>query len=951
MSSMEPLSPGQELLQYKLVERIATSVWRAEDTRGGKQVAVKILTRQLPKEAARRDQVIRDVRLGAALYHAFLVPIYDVIAAGDALVMVMDIVDGQSLTAKLGGKPLMKPELFRIAYQVADVLKLLQARNVVHGNVTGDSIIVTPSGQVKLGGLNLLNLTPRKEGASSPAYQQRGNDAKSVAYMAPEQIAGQPIDFRTDVFSLGVVMYEMGTGSLPWPAKEAGNIARAIVEGQPQSPRALNPQIDAAVMGAIGRCLFKDPFRRHKDARAVVEDLAKTDPDAVRFATDIAAKTPAASSASKADSRTSILLLADVANFNDLARTNADAAAKAAARMQQILGEGIYLFDGTIVDPFGPRLIAEIPSVENALEAARKGEFDLSEEQQGDAYVPVRMLLHAGDVSTKDGAVIGDAITKGFGVVESLPPSRLYLSEEFAKLARATVRVRDAGARAGMKLFEIVPAETAPQSTIVPDRTPTEEEIAPEPPRASPRHRLWIGVGGLLLLLAGLGGLMWSRRDSTEAVVAPQPVVAAVKAPRVIAIEPFSVEGAEPAMLERANAIRLAAIEVLRSIPNLKVSDAPAADAALFGAKVRNGAGGPEIVPTTNGAQQTDGPATPLPDVASGVQSVVQWIAAQAKVQPHTTNAEAMNAFADALAARSNNDTSKTEASIRAATKADPTFLPAAMMAMDFFEARGNVKDALEAAKQVASIAPQNVDASRKVARATLKSGDIASALSAYASILKQTPDDAESINTIGRYAAGAADARTFNAVLSRAGRLADRSVAIHAPDLIAASGAIDKAIDQYYDVEVKTPNNAALSLKIGRIAVLRRTMPVADIELAKLEKLDPNYGYHLLKAYMAAEKSSKVEAETELKTALAGSKPGDDFHTSSAEVYAMLADNRNVIGSLEEAAERREPTSSYVLANPLFAYLASDPKFLSVRAKTAARQEEIRAALAQLSM
>ena len=153
MSSIDPLSAGNELLQYRLVERIGSSVWKAEDTKNAKTVAVKILTRQLPKDAARREQVIRDVRLGAALYHSFLVPIHDVIAAGDVLAMVMDLVDGQSLTAKLGGKPLHRVDFFRIAYQLADVLKLLQARNIVHGNVTG----CTPS--TKTGGSGVVTGT------------------------------------------------------------------------------------------------------------------------------------------------------------------------------------------------------------------------------------------------------------------------------------------------------------------------------------------------------------------------------------------------------------------------------------------------------------------------------------------------------------------------------------------------------------------------------------------------------------------------------------------------------------------------------------------------------------------------------------------------------------------------------------------------------------------------
>ena len=98
--------------------------------------------------------------------------------------------------------------------------------------------------------------------------------------------------------------------------------------------------------------------------------------------------------------RQSILLVADIANYDELSTTDPAAASKAVARIQQILGEGIYLFDGQVVDPFGPRFVGELPSLENALEAGRKGEFDFSPEQQEGDPIPVRLLLHYGEVET-----------------------------------------------------------------------------------------------------------------------------------------------------------------------------------------------------------------------------------------------------------------------------------------------------------------------------------------------------------------------------------------------------------------------------------------------------------------------------------------------------------------------------------------------------------------------
>jgi tetratricopeptide (TPR) repeat protein len=963
MSTVDPFVPGGEVLQFRLVERVGASVWRAEDTHSGRSVALKILTRQLPKDQARRDTLLRDARLGAALFHTFLVPVLEIVPAGDTLLLVMEWVEGQSVPQKTGGKPLERAEILRITYQLADVLKLLHARNIVHGNVAGDSVLICPSGQVRLGGLNLMNLLPRKEGATSPAYGQKGSDAKAVSYMSPEQVSSQPADGRTDIFSLGVVMYELATGKLPYAGTAAADIARNIVEGNPQSPKALNPAVDNALLAILGKCLFKDPFRRHKDMRGVIEEIAKVDPEAAQFATDLA--THAASpSAKKSDTRRSILLMADVATYDELMATNPDAAARAAARMQQILGESVFLFDGQIVDPFGARLIAELPSVDSALEAARKGEFDFSPGQQDGEPIPVRLLLHAGDVTTKDGVVVGEAVTRGVDVLRELPPGQLFISEAFVKQGRGNARLRDAGAKGGVKLFTIQPAE--PQALP----TPSTHEIAVQQQAeaaavgaaavvkrrtTSRRRSMAFAAGGLLLLVAGIGGTMLerNRRDQPTIAAAPKaeaPAPATAAHPRKVLIEEIAVEGGDAALAQRASAIHLATVEILRSFPEIRIADAPAPDVTSVGARLRAAAGGTgaELVPTS-----TIGAAAPaaVADVASGVQSVVQWATSRVQAPARTLTPDAVNAFADALTAKAANDSSKTENALRASIKADPKFLPAQMLAMNFFEARGKDKDALEAARQVTALDPENLEAMRHVARETLRAGDVGASLAAYGAILKKQPADAEALNTLGRYSIAVSDAQKFNATLMRLASVPGNDIAVHAPDLTLASGKIESVADQYYDIEVKQPTNPALALKIGRIAVLRRTLPIADLEIGKLQKSDPNYGYHLLRAYVAAEKNVKGEAESELKAALAGSRPGDDYWTSAAEIYAMVGDNGKVVDALTKAATRKEPTMSYVLINPLFNYLASDARFQKVRASLAAEQDEVRAALAQIPM
>ncbi|HET7436646.1 MAG TPA: protein kinase [Thermoanaerobaculia bacterium] len=945
MSSNQPLGP------YAIGERIGASVWSADDSRSGRKVAVKLLSKQVPKDPLKRDELLKTVRLSAALFHPFLAPVIEVPVVGDNLVMVLDLLDAEPLTKKLAGKPLDRAEFFRLAYQLVDVLKYLHTKTILHGNLTGDSVMVTKSGEIRLGGLDLNNLSRREN--TSREYQQKSNDARLVSYLAPEQIASQTIDEKTDIFSLGVVLYEMATGKLPFTGAAPADVARAIVEGQPASPKAVNPNIDNAVLGVLGGCLFKDPYKRHRDAKTVLDLIARSDADAVRVAEELKRKANLLSATNVAEApkaRRAILLFADVTNADD---------PKAAARMQQILGEAVYLFDGQVIDPFGTRLVAELPSVDSALEAGRKGEFDFAPEQQEQEQEPlaVRMLLHAGELELQDGKPTGAAVEKAYAALAQLPPGELFISEEFVREGRGNARMRDAGARGGLKLYTIVPPEPKIETLPEPTTLELEQEAAAEQAeiaaakqartRKRRRAALFTAAAGFVAFAGGAGVMWMARNAQPEAVVAaapagPPPATAAT--PRKVLISDFTIEAPDATLTERANAIRLGAIEVLRSYPEIRIAETAEKDAASFSARLRAGAAGPEIVPTT---PQKSGAAAPAPDVASGVAVLVQWVTAEVRMKPHAiAAADAMNAFADALVARSQNDANRTDASLRSAINADPNFLPAQLLAMHFFESRGNAADSIAAAKQVVTLDPANVDAARLVARASLQEANLAQAFSMYGAVLKQDPKDAEALNLVARYAISANDQPRFAAALSRLKGVPAKNVAAHEPDTLLATGRIDAAVNRYYDIEADVPDNATLALKIGRLGVLRHTLGIADFELKKLAQLDPLYGYHMLQAYVAAEKRDRPSAAKELALALAAAQPGDDSWTSAAEVYAILADTKNVLTALDKAAKRKEPTAAYVLANPLFRYLANDPQFDAIRQALAAQQAEIRAAL-----
>jgi hypothetical protein len=968
MSSTDPFVAGGSVLSFRLLEHVSASVWRAEDMRSGKTVAVKVLTKQLPRDAAKREEVIRTIRQGAAVYHASLITVIEVTPADDALLLVMEWFDSFPVSAIYRGRAAERKDFFRLIYQLAEAVKLLQAKNVLHLNIAGDSVLIAENGQVKLAGLNASTFLPRREGHGS-AFSLKGNDADAVSYMAPEQITNQPVTTQTDVFSLGIVMYEIATGRRPYLATSATEIAGKIVDAQPPSPKAANPNIENAVLSVMGKCFFKDPYRRYKDAKAIVDDIVKIDAEVVAWANDIArsALTAVASARHAVQARQSVILAADIASYDKVSAVDPVAAGNAASRMQLILGEAVYLFDGQVADPFGPRFVGELPTLENALEAGRKGEFDFSPDQQDGEAIPVRLLLHYGEVETHDGAAAGPAVEKAFEILKQIEPAKLYITEAFVKKGKVGVRLRDAGARAGVKLFAIAPegeaAEAAERAAAEAEdaaRLAAEAEAEATATRLAEKKKKTlltaIAAVAAVVVIGGASTLLWlqKRHDEPAPVsvsrrpTGPPPATAAT--PRNVIIEPFSISPPDPVLEQRGEAIRLAAIEILRSFPEVRIVDAKAADGGAYSAKLIGGAAAPQIVPVTDAKKPAEGQASPLIDASSGIQTLVSWIANDLKIPIRgAASADAYNALADAAVANAAKDDAKTEAALRNAIKADKNFLAAELMAFHFFDAKGKEADAVSAAREIVALDPANLEAARRVARASLAGGDLPSAFRAYAAVLQHDKSDAEALNILGRYALAAGDNALFTSAVSRFG--ASDAAGVHAPDTLVAAGRINDAADKYYDFEQKMPRNASLALKIGRIAVLRHSAEMADLELKKLEKLDPSYGAHILKAYLAAQSGNKAGVADELKSAEPASKMGDDYWTSIAEIAAMNGDARGVDDALDRAAARKEPTASFVLANPLFGFMQSDGRFLKIREKLTAQQNEIRAALAGVTL
>ncbi|HSN69297.1 MAG TPA: hypothetical protein VLV48_08635, partial [Thermoanaerobaculia bacterium] len=278
----------------------------------------------------------------------------------------------------------------------------------------------------------------------------------------------------------------------------------------------------------------------------------------------------------------------------------------------------------------------------------------------------------------------------------------------------------------------------------------------------------------------------------------------------------------------------------------------------------------------------------------------------------------------------------------------DPDFLPVARSAVSIFSEAGDRQGAVAAAEAVVRLDPADRATRRRLFDWSREAGNLPAAVRHGAEMVRGGSPDPEVLVFLARAALGAGDFESFDRMFGRLQRMQNSGkLALHPADATAARGQLGVAVQQYYVVEPAQRQNPHLALKIGRIDVLRHSIPAAELELEKLRVLDPRYSAELLSAYLAAERRDAKGAADALARAAAAPDRGPDFHTAEAEVYAILSDHRGVLRSLRSAVDAHEPTFAYILANPLFAYLHEEADFAPLRAEMQSAQQELRASLA----
>ena len=279
---------GETVTHYRILDKIGEGgmgvVYRAEDTRLGRQVAVKFLSTKLSQDSLALERFQREARAASSLSHPHICALYDIGRHGDLPFLVMELLDGTTLRRRLAHGPLPMETVLDFGIQIAEALDAAHSLRLIHRDIKSANIFVTERGQIKMLDFGLAKLAhPRGTAVdpfsdtvlASPTTTDDGQTLGTLSYMSPEQARGQDLDPRSDLFSFGVVLYEMATAREPFAGRTSALVFDAILHQPSRPPSAINPHVPAEFDHIVAKALEKDRDLRYQTAAELRADLKR----------------------------------------------------------------------------------------------------------------------------------------------------------------------------------------------------------------------------------------------------------------------------------------------------------------------------------------------------------------------------------------------------------------------------------------------------------------------------------------------------------------------------------------------------------------------------------------------------------------------------------------------------------------------------------------------------
>jgi eukaryotic-like serine/threonine-protein kinase len=280
-----PLASGTRLGPYEIASPLGAGgmgeVYRARDTRLGREVAIKVLPSALSSDPERLKRFEREARSASSLSHPNIVTIYDIGSDGGVSYIAMELVNGESLRAELAAGALPVRQVLQLGAQIAEGLAKAHSAGIVHRDLKPENLMVTEDGHVKILDFGLAKLSQPESSSGNATIAptvsgatQEGTILGTVGYMSPEQAMGEAVDYRSDQFSMGSILYEMATGRRAFQRGSAPQTLTAIIQDEPESIAEVNPKIPVPLRWIIERCLAKPPRGRYASTEDLARDLA-----------------------------------------------------------------------------------------------------------------------------------------------------------------------------------------------------------------------------------------------------------------------------------------------------------------------------------------------------------------------------------------------------------------------------------------------------------------------------------------------------------------------------------------------------------------------------------------------------------------------------------------------------------------------------------------------------
>src|ERR1700723_3994758 len=276
---------GQTISHYRIVEQLGAGgmgvVFKAQDSRLERAVALKFLPEQLAQQPQALERFRREARAASALNHPGICTIYDIGEQDGRAFIAMEFIDGETLRNHIHGKPLPVAEILELGIEIAEALDAAHAEGIIHRDIKPANIFVNKRGRAKVLDFGLAKLVPKGVAVGDAGSGFESSGSTSIAglisgtpsYMSPEQVRGDELDARSDIFSLGLVLYEMATGRQAFGGGTGGAIIEAVLTRPPVSARSINPEIPPALEAIIEKALHKDRDQRYQRAGDALADL------------------------------------------------------------------------------------------------------------------------------------------------------------------------------------------------------------------------------------------------------------------------------------------------------------------------------------------------------------------------------------------------------------------------------------------------------------------------------------------------------------------------------------------------------------------------------------------------------------------------------------------------------------------------------------------------------